>query len=114
MQLQYATNKNEDIYKQLIKKKVAKKVSFLKNKKNITKQNFMNNHVHILSEMYSLDVSEVEQIFEDEISRQSQIHPAIHGKPFFSFGSASQNLLTLVIILISLCLATSKVIGSTY
>lgn len=112
MQLQYATNKNEDIYKQLIKKKVARKVSFLKNKKNITKQNFMSNHVFILSEMYGLNTSEVEQIFEDEISRQSHASPPIHEKSFISFGSTSQNLLTLVIILISLCFATSKVIGS--
>ena len=112
MQLQYATHHNEDIHKQLIKKKVAKKVSFLKNKKKITKKNFMSNHVFILSEMYGLNTSEIEQIFEDEISRQSHQDTSNKEKPLISFGSASQNLLTLAIILISLCFATSKVLGT--
>lgn len=72
MPIQFTINRNEDVFEQLIKRKVAKKVSFLKNKKKITKQNFMKNQIVIFSEMYGIKTHKIEMFFKDEMKRQFQ------------------------------------------
>lgn len=114
MQNHYITHCNDDIYKLVIEKKVAKKVAFLKNKKKITRQNFMDNHVHIFSEMYGLSRNEVELLFESEIDRQDQQNVRSFKEKFFNLGSASQNLLSLGIILMGIAMSICMLLGNSY
>ncbi len=109
MPSQYTTNRNEDIFMQLIRKKVAKKVAFLKNRKKVSKDNFIKNQIKILSELYEINDHDIEQLFKEEMQRQTQ--QSVSRENIAPLIFSNQNLFTLTILLFFLLMLASLIIG---